>query len=72
MVARRWCWRQSDESAAREGSVEILATIEGHHESALDDVQAAREDLHSLLDDHIGGDYQEGLVYQKSPAFIYT
>lgn len=47
--ARRWCWRQSDQSAARSGTTEALITVEGHHEGAEVDVAAALEDLLGLL-----------------------
>ena len=52
--ARRWCWRQSAESAAREETTEILITVEGHHEGAAEDVADAVEDLRRLLDRHAG------------------
>ncbi len=48
--ARRWCWRQSAGSAAREATSEILVTIEGHHGSAQDDVRAGLADLERLLE----------------------
>ena len=47
--ARRWCWRQSAGSAAREDTTEILVTVEGHHETASDDVARALGGLESLL-----------------------
>jgi DNA/RNA-binding domain of Phe-tRNA-synthetase-like protein len=47
--ARRWCWRQSDESAARKHTVEGLITIEGHHPEARHDVGRAVEDVFHLL-----------------------
>ena len=47
--ARRWCWRQSAESAAREDTTEILITVEGHHDSAAVDVVKALDDLEVLL-----------------------
>ncbi len=47
--ARRWCWRQSVGSAAREDTTEILVTVEGHHETAGQDVTAALTDLETLL-----------------------
>lgn len=50
--ARRWCWRQSAVSAAREGTSEILVTVEGHHETAVDDVTRALADLEALLGLH--------------------
>ncbi len=49
VVARRWCWRQSAESAAREGTTHVLVTVEGHHDSASDDVSAALDELERLL-----------------------
>jgi DNA/RNA-binding domain of Phe-tRNA-synthetase-like protein len=47
--ARRWCWRQSRSSAAREDTLAVLVTVEGHHERARADVSAALADLDSLL-----------------------
>ena len=49
VCARRWCWRQSEETAARPGTTEVLVTIEGHHEQALVDVAAAIADVADLL-----------------------
>ena len=53
--ARRWCWRQSDQSAARESTAEAFITVEGHHHRAEDDVAAALEDLLGLLAIHQPG-----------------
>jgi DNA/RNA-binding domain of Phe-tRNA-synthetase-like protein len=50
--ARRWCWRQSAGSAAREDTSEILVTVEGHHETAERDVTRALADLEALLVTH--------------------
>jgi len=50
--ARRWCWRQSAGSAAREDTTEILVTVEGHHETADRDVARALADLEALLVTH--------------------
>ena len=50
--ARRWCWRQSAASAAREDTTEILVTVEGHHETAAADVARALGDLERLLRTH--------------------
>ena len=52
VCARRWCWRQSRASAARDDSTEILVTVEGHHASAAADVAAALDDLEALLRAH--------------------
>ena len=50
--ARRWCWRQGAESAAREDTTEILVTVEGHHGTADVDVPRALADLEALLVTH--------------------
>jgi DNA/RNA-binding domain of Phe-tRNA-synthetase-like protein len=50
--ARRWCWRQSAASAAREDTTEILMTVEGHHGTADRDVARALADLEALLAEH--------------------
>ncbi|MGP1675443.1 MAG: B3/B4 domain-containing protein [Candidatus Limnocylindrales bacterium] len=49
VVARRWCWRQSAESASSASTASILVTVEGHHEGARGDVEAALADLEALL-----------------------
>lgn len=50
--ARRWCWRQSDQSAARATTVEALITIEGQHQDAEVDVTRGTNDLLHLLSEH--------------------
>lgn len=47
--ARRWCWRQSAQSAAGPETVQALITIEGQHDDAEADVQRATQDLLDLL-----------------------
>jgi DNA/RNA-binding domain of Phe-tRNA-synthetase-like protein len=49
VAARRWCWRQSAESAARADTREILVTVEGLHEGAAQDVARAVADLRRFL-----------------------
>lgn len=55
VFARRWCWRQSDQSAARDDTREIVVTVEAHHTSARRDVEAALNDLMGLLERFAGG-----------------
>jgi len=50
--ARRWCWRQSAQSATGPATVEALIVVEGHHDTAAQDVEAALGDLTSLLAAH--------------------
>lgn len=47
--ARRWCWRQSAQSATSPTTVDALIVIEGHHEAATDEIEAALADLEALL-----------------------
>ena len=47
--ARRWCWRQSNQSAAGPTTTEALVTIEGQHDGADADVTSACTDLVTLL-----------------------
>jgi DNA/RNA-binding domain of Phe-tRNA-synthetase-like protein len=53
--ARRWCWRQSAQSAAGLQTTEALITVEGHHDSAAADVVAAVDDILDLLQTHQPG-----------------
>ncbi len=50
--ARRWCWRQSADSATNPVTTEVLITVEGHHDGAEADVAAAVVDLTALLTEH--------------------
>lgn len=47
--ARRWCWKQSDQSATRQQTEEALVTVEGQHDAAETDVGRALDDLLELL-----------------------
>jgi DNA/RNA-binding domain of Phe-tRNA-synthetase-like protein len=68
--ARRWCWRQSAESAVRGDTGEVLITVEGHHESAGEDVASAAADLEALLAEHQPGAVVEsGILSAEAPAF---
>jgi DNA/RNA-binding domain of Phe-tRNA-synthetase-like protein len=53
--ARRWCWRQSAQSAAAPVTVEAIITVEGQHEEAQRDVTKATDDLLGLLSEHQPG-----------------
>jgi DNA/RNA-binding domain of Phe-tRNA-synthetase-like protein len=61
VVARRWCWRQSQESAAKLDTKYAILTIEGHHGNALQDIRLALRDLLDLLEEYSGGD----IVYRE-------
>ena len=68
--ARRWCWRQSAQSASREDTIDVLVTVEGHHEAAEGDVRAALEDLLVLLMQYAGGEnMQSAVLSPEKPSF---
>ena len=49
VAARRWCWRQSAQSATSPGTVEALIVTEAQHDAAEADISAAVADLTALL-----------------------
>jgi len=57
VVARRWCWRQSEESAARDETQEALFTIEAQHQGGMAVIPQAMDDLRYLLAEYVGGEY---------------
>jgi DNA/RNA-binding domain of Phe-tRNA-synthetase-like protein len=59
--ARRWCWRQSAQSATGPTTVDALIVIEGHHAAAADEIEAALGDIEGLL-----GRYQPACDYSMS------
>ncbi len=62
VIARRWCWRQSEQSAARLDTTAAIITVEAHHANARRDVEAALEDLQTLLHKYAGGSYIVGVL----------
>ncbi len=68
VIARRWCWRQSESSAANESTTDVFITIEGHHDKALTDVQAAVNDLLDLLKTYAGGTFQSAILTANHPV----
>ena len=68
--ARRWCWRQSAESASGMETTDVLVTVEGHHDDAAVDVRAAIADLEALLAGHTRpARVVSGIVDSSSPEF---
>ena len=69
--ARRWCWRQSAQSAASNSTTEALITVEAHHAGGEDDVRAALADLQALLRAHVpGAELHADLLSARNPAFV--
>ena len=70
VTARRWCWRQSAESASSASTTEVLITVEGHHDAARATVEAAAVDLEALVRAYaMPSAIQRGLLDAASPAF---
>jgi DNA/RNA-binding domain of Phe-tRNA-synthetase-like protein len=72
VVARRWCWRQSEPSAATEQTRECVITTEAHHATAHQDVEAALCDLLALLEEYARGTTTSAILDAEHPALIWT
>jgi DNA/RNA-binding domain of Phe-tRNA-synthetase-like protein len=59
VIARRWCWRQSEESAARETTSDVLITVEAQNSGGMVLVKNAVADLKALLSGRVGGEFEE-------------
>ena len=68
VIARRWCWRQSDQSAAQQNTTQAIITVEAHHAEGKEDVDAALNDLLTLLRTYAGGHYISGTLDAANPA----
>lgn len=68
VIARRWCWRQSEESAARADTTEAFITVEAHHAEGRTDVPSAVRDLVGLLAAHAGGEFHSAILDAAHPA----
>jgi len=68
VTARRWCWRQSAESAVRDDTTDILITIEAHHADGRADVGAAMRDLLALLPLNPGVEARSTVLDRANPA----
>lgn len=70
ICARRWCWRQSEQSASRADTTAALITIEGHHATAATDVAAAHDDMLALLRENVPGTILDSaLLSAANPVF---
>lgn len=68
VIARRWCWRQSESSAAQNDSTDVIITVEAHHDTAHQDIAAALKDLRELLSTYAAGTFKEGILGKNNPA----
>jgi DNA/RNA-binding domain of Phe-tRNA-synthetase-like protein len=65
VVARRWCWRQSDESGARPSTTDVIICTEAQHEGSTSDIDAALSDLLHLLGEYAGGEMISGVLHAR-------
>jgi DNA/RNA-binding domain of Phe-tRNA-synthetase-like protein len=68
VFARRWCWRQSDQSAARDDTTDAVITVEAHHAKGRADVESALADLTKLLAEHAGGQFVSAILDAHTPT----
>jgi DNA/RNA-binding domain of Phe-tRNA-synthetase-like protein len=69
VMARRWCWRQSEQSAAQPDTTSAIITIEAHHASAHRDIEAALQDLLALLKTYAGGTFVADVLDKQQSQF---
>jgi len=62
VVARRWCWRQSDESATQPQTSDAVFTVESQHPGGQAEIESALNDLSGLLGKYVGGDFEVGIL----------
>jgi len=66
--ARRWCWRQSDESAASPETRQAIVIVEAQHTGSAAVIQSARDDLLDLLQRYAGGEFTSALLGPGEPS----
>lgn len=69
VVARRWCWRQSAESAAQATTSNALITIEAQHEGGRGDVESALNDFLEVWDTYVMSSTQHAILDGTNTAF---
>jgi DNA/RNA-binding domain of Phe-tRNA-synthetase-like protein len=68
VIARRWCWRQSAESAAQADTTDTIITVEAQHPGGRAQVEAALSDLLKLLSEYAGGSFKSALLGRDHAA----
>jgi DNA/RNA-binding domain of Phe-tRNA-synthetase-like protein len=70
VIARRWCWRQSEQSAASAETRSAIITVEAHHPAGHRDIETALNDLLALLQEYAGGHFISAVLDAEHPALI--
>jgi DNA/RNA-binding domain of Phe-tRNA-synthetase-like protein len=55
VMARRWCWRQSEQCSAQPPTTEAILVMEAHHKGCQADIESALADFTTLLNKYTGG-----------------
>lgn len=69
VLARRWCWRQSAESAAQPDTTTALVVIEAHHAAGQADVASALADLALLMKEYASDQVVTAQLDAQQPSF---
>jgi DNA/RNA-binding domain of Phe-tRNA-synthetase-like protein len=69
VFARRWCWKQSLQSAAQLDTTNVLIVSEAQHTDSREMMENAVADLLNLLQRFAGGQYQSTILAQDKPQF---
>ncbi len=72
VIARRWCWRQSEQSAAQADTTNAIITVEAHHPDGHRDIKAALMDLQALLRKYTGGTFEASILDAANPRTAKT
>lgn len=71
VIARRWCWRQSNDSAANADTRRAIFTVEGQHVDCKEDVENATGDLLKMLNEFVGGEYNYSFLGPEIHKFSH-
>ncbi|MEO1290730.1 MAG: phenylalanine--tRNA ligase beta subunit-related protein [Chloroflexota bacterium] len=62
VFARRWCWRQSLQSAAKLTTTNAIIVVEAQHEGGRATIEQAQADLQALCEQYAGGTYEASIL----------
>ena len=62
VLARRWCWRQSDRTASQADTTHVLVAVEAQHQDSRETIQRAQGDLIELITQYAGGSLISGIL----------
>lgn len=68
VLARRWCWRQTQEAAIKETTTRALVVIEAQHEKGREEVRIAQGDMIALLNEHMNASIVSGILDRDRPS----